>query len=130
MTDEPIQRALQAISWLSDVLRAENAALRAVDIPAANNLLADKTAATEALAAALRGKPALPASAREAVARLMELSRENKSLLERAMAAQKRVIAVIARVVPRALGNARPYTPSGRTPPPRNMPAIRLQASI
>lgn len=129
MNHDPTQQTLGAISRLAEVLRAENAALSAIDIPSANRLLADKTAATEALVAAVRGKPALPASSRAAVAQLIALSAENKALLERAMAAQRRVIAVIARAVPKALGDANPYNAAGRTRPPRSMPAISLSAN-
>ena len=130
MTDDPTLQTLLAISRLSEVLRAENAALNAIDIPVANRILADKTAAADALAAAIRAKPKLPESARDAVSQLIALSAENKALLERAMAAQKRVIAVIARAVPRALGDAHPYNAAGRTRPPRNMPAISLSANV
>ena len=124
MNDDPTQQTLGAMSRLTEILRAENAALSAIDIPSANRLLADKTSAAEALVAAVRGKPVLPASSRAAVAQVIKLS-----LLERAMAAQRRVIAVIARAVPKALGDANPYNAAGRTRPPRSMPAISLSAN-
>jgi len=120
---------LAATAALTAVLRAENEALAALDIPTANRHLADKTAATEQLTQALRGKPALPESARADIAALMALSAENRRLLERAMLAQKRVLACIARAVPRALAQAGGYGAGGRAPPPRQMPPIALSSS-
>ncbi len=128
--DDPASRAATAIRALCDVLRDENAALSAMDIPEANRKLPEKLAATDALVAALRGKPVLPDTSREDVARLDRLAAENRALLERAMAAQKRVIGCIARAVPRALGQTRPYLASGQRQPPAQMPPISLSAQI
>ena len=130
MTHMQAQTALTAIAALTQVLTAENAALQRLDIPAANLLLAEKTAATDALTHALRAKPALPPSARGMVGELLRLATANKALLERALAAQKRVLSCIARAVPKALGDARPYAATGRTRPPPNMPPISLFARV
>ena len=130
MTHMPAQSALAAITSLTQVLSAENAALQVLDIPAANLLLAEKNAATDALTQALRAKPTLPQSARTTVEDLMRLAAANKALLERALAAQKRVMSCIARAVPKALGDARPYAATGRTRPPPHMPPISLCARV
>jgi len=130
MTNNPIQSALQSITALTQVLQAENAALQTLDIPAANRLLAEKIAATDTLTQALRSKPQLPHSARTAVVELGRLAADNKALLERAMGAQKRVISCIARAVPKALSEARPYAATGRASPPSHMPPISLFARV
>ncbi len=118
--------AIAAVAELNRVLRAENAALSAMDIPGANGLLAQKLAATDTLTEALKLRPILPDSARREVEALQNLTAENKALLERAMLAQRRVLACIARAVPRALGQAGNYTAGGKTRPPAQMPAITL----
>ena len=63
------------------------------------------------------------------MARLAALAQTNKALLERAMAAQKRVIGCIARAVPRALGESRPYAANGRNQRPTQMPPISLSSN-
>ena len=131
MTNTQAQPAIaeSALRTLCSVLEAENAALSAMDIPAANRLLAEKIAATDGLTAALRPRPQLPDHARAEVARLAALAQTNKALLERAMAAQKRVIGCIARAVPRALGESRPYAANGRNQRPTQMPPISLSSN-
>ncbi len=121
-------QARAATLTLCRVLRAENAALQALNIPAANGLLAEKIAATDALTAALRPRMPLPDAARAEIAALVALAAENKLLLERAMLAQKRVLACIARAVPRALGQEGGYAASGRARPPQQMPPIALSS--
>ena len=123
-------RAAAAVRALCDVLRDENAALSAMDIKMANRKLPEKQAATDALVAALRGKPVLPHASRDDVATLDRLAAENRALLERAMSAQRRVIGCIARAVPRAIGQTRPYVASGRHQASAQIPPISLSAQI
>ncbi len=94
------QALTAATEQLADTLEAENAVLRALDLPAAGALLADKQAAAAALnqalaAAAGAGGPAHPAL-RTAALRLRELAEENRQLLERGIAVQSRVLGVLA----------------------------------
>ncbi len=82
-------------SVLAKTLEAENSALASLDLPRAGSLLADKETAIAELAAA----PVAPGQreAAERVARrLRALAAENKRLLERAIAAQGRVLGVVA----------------------------------
>lgn len=88
---------------LADVLQTENAALAALNMPAAARLLPEKLAATDAFAAAQAGVAARRGAGRggaelDALARrLRELATENRRLLERAMLVQGRVIATVAK---------------------------------
>jgi hypothetical protein len=81
---------------LAETLEAENAALAAMDLPRAAALLADKHEAVTAFAAAAPVAPASRDAAERVARRLRALAIENKRLLERAIAAQGRVIGVIA----------------------------------
>ena len=105
---------LTAGDVLADTLTAENTALAALDLPRAGAMLARKQRALADLAAA----QALPAShdaAERMARRLQGLAIENKRLLERAIAAQGRVIGVIARAA--APATAQGYgTERGRRP--------------
>ncbi len=86
---------ITAATQLADTLEAENAALGALDLPRAAGMLADKQRAVAELASA-QTTP-VPNEAAERVARrLKALAMENKRLLERAIAAQERVIGVVA----------------------------------
>ncbi len=88
---------LAATMRLTRVLVAENAALRAMDLAAAGALLAEKQAATAAFDAA-RGMAPPAATGRCAMRQAASWSQagENRRLLERAIAVQNRVLAVIA----------------------------------
>jgi hypothetical protein len=119
---------------LAEALRAENEALAALDLPRAAALASRKIAASDAFAAAYAAQAkhgAAPQGAvREAAARLAgrldELGRENRRLLERAVALQSRVIETIAgAALPR--GPVHGYAPAGRAAPPR-APALALSA--
>ncbi|HEY2616046.1 MAG TPA: hypothetical protein VGI78_01790 [Acetobacteraceae bacterium] len=97
---------------LVEVLAAENAALAVLDLPRAVGLLPDKRRATEGFVAAQR--VAIATAQRDAAERLFQrlqsLAEENKALLTRAMAAQSRVIGVIARAAaPTGYGAAPTY---------------------
>jgi hypothetical protein len=83
---------------LADVLERENRALRTMDLPGAASLLPEKTAAIAGLAARSEPapKPLQPVVAAEAQ-RLNDLAMENRGLLERAIAAQQRVIGIVVR---------------------------------
>lgn len=91
---------ITAIVRLADVLQTENAALAALNMPAAARLLPEKLAAANALAAARADASDKTQVSREmeAVAhRLRGLAAENRRLLERAMLVQGRVIATVAK---------------------------------
>lgn len=87
---------IAAGNLLADTLEAENAALVALDLPRAAGLLADKQRAVSDLTAAQAMPEPSPAADRVA-RRLKALALENKRLLERAIAAQSRVIGVVGR---------------------------------
>ena len=100
MNDQP----LAAASALADLLARENAALEALDVPAATALLPAKREATDAV---LRTRPALAAlppdrwpAARETLARLDAEAARNRELLGRAIRVQGRVVELLARAVP------------------------------
>jgi hypothetical protein len=122
------QTAEDSVAKLCRVLRAENKALAVMDIASANTLLAEKITATDTLIEALKSRPNLPESARADVMSLQALAAENKALLERAMLAQRRVLACIARAVPRALAQDTNYSAGGKTRPPARMPPITLSS--
>lgn len=94
--------ALAVAARLAAVLAAENAALAALDLPGAAAMLDAKQRAVEAFAA-LRpepeARPAAPASPAQWMTigrQLIGLAAENRTLLERAIAVQARVLGVIA----------------------------------
>jgi hypothetical protein len=100
---------IQAGHRLADTLAEENAALTALDLPRAGAMLARKQRALADLAAA-QAVHAPRDSAERMAKRLQGLALENKRLLERALAAQGRVIGVVAQAATTA-------TPSGYGPP-------------
>ena len=107
----------QVVRRLADVLAAENDALRAMDLPRAAALLAEKTEAFAALEAfraedAQRDAVADPAEVR----RLDRLTSENRALLARGIAAQQRVIGIVVRAAASALPGPA-YGAKGRMPP-------------
>src|SRR5437762_2438561 len=92
---------IAAAGRLADTLADENAALTSLDLPRAAAMLADKQCAVaDFLAARNTLIPAGQDASFKAMARrLQSLSDENRSLLERAITVQGRVIGVIARAV-------------------------------
>jgi len=119
------------IAEICAVLQDENAALDRLDIPTATSLVPRKLAATEALTTALASAPSLPpAIAKAELEALRSLSADNRRLLERAMAAQKRLLAIIAGAVPKAMNEAGPYGSSGRAISPKRMPAIAMSQRV
>jgi hypothetical protein len=109
---------IAAGTLLAETLQAENAALSALDLPRAAGMLVDKQRAVAGLVS-VQGTPASREAAERVARRLQALAMENKRLLERAIAAQGRVIGVIARAAsptpqPTAYGSLRH---SGRPAP-------------
>lgn len=120
---------------LAEALRAENEALAALDLSRAANLATGKIAASDAFAAAYAAQAkhgsAPEGPVREAAAvlarRLEELGRENRRLLERAVALQSRVIETIAgAALPKA--KVQGYAPAGYRPGAARPPALALSA--
>jgi hypothetical protein len=99
---------------LADTLAAENAALAALDLRRAVGYLPEKQAAIAAFAGATGASVS-----RDLVEQLRSLAQENKALLERAIAVQGRVIAVIARAAtpPRQYGASQCRGTAGRPVP-------------
>jgi len=90
---------IASASLLADTLADENAALRALDLPRAAAMLADKQRAAAGFMAA-QSDPIEAAQtdvAKQLALRLQTLAQDNRILLERAIAVQGRVIGVIAR---------------------------------
>ena len=92
--------AMPAANWaaaadaLAGILQAENNALRATDFTAATALLPAKRAAIEAFE---RLTPSCPKQAlSETLHRLDLLAAENRTLLNRGIGVQKRVLGIIA----------------------------------
>ncbi len=103
---------IDAAVRLADILTAENAALVAMDLAGAAKLLEEKQAATANLSAAQAATLFAPAGMREVAGRLNDLADENRRLLERAIAVQKRVLGTVARAAQTA--NPQPqYGPGG-----------------
>lgn len=126
---DPARRLLAAAMALADILAAENEALAGMNIPAAIALVASKQTATDRLLAA-REHGSLPPTA-EAIAaaeRLRILAEDNRRLLERAMVAQKRVLACIAAAVPAAMARQQGYGATGTTAAKRMPPPVALSA--
>lgn len=96
-----------AAELLADTLEAENAALAALDFPAAALLLEDKRRATRSLLAAQPGDAAHRRDAERALQRLCHLAEQNRTLLERAITAQGRVIDIVAQAAAQAVAAPR-----------------------
>jgi hypothetical protein len=120
MSNDPIAAA----SLLADILTQENAALAALDLPRAGAMLADKQRAAAGFiqAQAMPATATQPEAAERLAQRLLSLAAENRTLLERAIAVQGRVIGVIARAAAPAVA------PSGYGAPGRNCHASRPAA--
>ena len=99
---------------LADLLERENRLLAALDLAAAAALLPEKTRCAAAFTAAQAHAGAVPAGMQALAGRLRGLAAENRQLLERGIAAQGRVIAVIARAVRKQPATAPRYGASGR----------------
>jgi flagellar biosynthesis/type III secretory pathway chaperone len=99
---------IAAASVLADALAEENAALAALDLPRAASMLADKQRAVAAFLATrdAQGGAMQHSVIEPLVRRLQSLSQDNRTLLERAIAVQGRVIGVIARAAAPAVASA------------------------
>ena len=89
---------IAAARSLADVLRRENDALLAMDLRLAAAFLPEKVAAIEALAAAKAAPDRIRREEFAPIAQnLDQLAALNHDLLKRALAAQQRVIGIVAR---------------------------------
>lgn len=106
---------IEATEALCGVLEAENAALRQMNITAATGLVDAKRIATDRLIAAQKAvSKVLPPELLPHATRLRDLGQENRTLLERAILAQDRVLACIARAIPKGLASETRYGAKGR----------------
>jgi hypothetical protein len=122
---------------LAALLEHENRLLEALDLAAAAALLPAKQGAASAfLRAQLHTKASggIPPGVRAEMAalggRLGRLAAENRRLLERGLAAQGRVIAVIARAVRAHPATAPRYGASGALAGPRTPAPLAISARI
>jgi hypothetical protein len=126
---------MRAATLLSEALARENTALAAVDFVAAAALLDAKREAAGRFAAAharlaATGRPGgpPPRDVADIARRLRDLAAENKKLLERAIAAQRRVIGSIARAAPRAMARSPRYDAKGALADNRSPSPVALSA--
>ena len=122
--------AMRAAEGLAELLARENAALAAMDLPSATALIEAKRAAADAFVAAqARAVSSGAVPVPEVVRRLSELAAENRLLLERAMAVQQRVLAIIAEAAPRASAVAPRYGAAGGLVGARTALPVAIAAS-
>jgi flagellar biosynthesis/type III secretory pathway chaperone len=118
---------IEAVEALCAVLDQENTALTTMDVVRATALLDEKQRAVQAFVAAT--KLPIPPTTKQLMLlgqHLRDLTDTNKRLLERAMVAQNRVMACIARAVPRALQQQSGYGAQGAKTIPRGIPPVAL----
>ena len=102
-------------NFLADVLVRENAALLRMDLRGATMLLPEKIAAIADLTASGEAGYGPPRAALLEVARrLDDLAMANRRLLERAIAAQRRVIGIVLRAADSAVAVGPSYGATGR----------------
>jgi hypothetical protein len=131
---------IAAAEHLARVLETENAALAKFDLQRAAGLLFDKAAALDAFVAArteARRGAAVPLtevqrrSAEALTERLQKAAEDNRTMLERAMFVQSRVIGIFSRAMPRALAaQAARYGANGRWAGPASTPALSLRSRV
>jgi len=119
---------IHAAHNLSDILEAENAALTAMDLAAATALLPAKQAATAALVAVHGAAVMTDSDVRSAAERLRALVACNRTLLERAMLAQDRILSCIARAMPPAIAQGGRYGARGANVTRQTLPPVALSA--
>lgn len=113
MDAEDGQAALEAsLRALTEIIAAENAALRQGDTLAAASLLQAKQQAARALGSG--GQKAVPAIDPELLRRLQEEASANEILLTRAMRVQSRILEMVTNAARRATPAATFYRPDGR----------------
>lgn len=94
---------------LAAVLEAENEALAALDLGRAAGMLAAKEAALAGIGAAGAARSSQPAPcARERLAAIDTLTRDNRRLLERAIATQAKVLELVAEAARAAMAQTAP----------------------
>ncbi len=137
MTIQSIDDLPTATAALAALLEHENRLLEALDLAAAAALLPAKQGAASAfLRAQARTQssggiaPAGRAAMTGLAARLRTLAADNRRLLERGLAAQGRVIAVIARAVRAHPAAAPRYGASGALAGPRTPAPLAILARI
>ncbi len=126
---------ITAAMALSDALARENAALTALDLARAAAMLGEKMAAAAAFSAAVQRARKLGEThfeQRERVKQvgtlLRDLSEENRRLLERAIFVQGRVLATIAKALPKGQAAAPRYGAAGTLTNARQTQAMTLSA--
>lgn len=100
----------EAATELAELLERENEALRRLDVRATATLIGEKRISLAALELAERHPSRPPADdpdMRRAAARLLEAAACNKSLLERAIAAQKHLMSLLAQAARQAAPETR-----------------------
>ncbi len=137
MTPPPADDLPSAAAALAALLEQENRLLDALDLAAAAAMLPAKQHAAAAFVRAqahTKESGGLAPDFRAAVAslgaRLRALAAENRRLLERALAAQGRVIAVIARAAGKHPATAPRYGASGALAGPRTPAPLAISARI
>ena len=133
MTISSIDDLPTASAALATLLEHENRLLEALDLAAAAALLPAKQGATAAFLRAQvhnKASPAGHAAMTGLGARLRILAAENRRLLERGLAAQGRVIAVIARAVRAHPPTAPRYGASGALAGPRTPAPLAISARM
>ena len=135
-----IDALIETAGRLCDVLAAENAALEALDLPAAGALAGDKGKATAALQATFLAVSqaglktdgdAEDAALRAAAERLDQLTKANTVLIERGLELQMRLMRTIARAVPLARAADAPvYQANGSQLPPRPPQAYAFESKM
>ncbi len=118
----------RAAQEMIDVLTLENQALTALDFPAATRLLARKDMAAAALHR--QGLPGGITAGSQQIARtLLDAAEANRTLLERALAVQGRVIAAVAQAARASASPAR-YGARGGLATDRACHAFALSARV
>ncbi len=137
MTTTSIDDLPTASAALAALLEHENRLLEALDLAAAAALLPAKQSAASAFLRAQAHTqssggiaPAARAAMTGLAARLRTLAAENRRLLERGLAAQGRVIAVITRAVRAHPATAPRYGASGAPAHPRTPAPLAILARI
>jgi hypothetical protein len=135
-----IDALIETTERLCGVLEAENAALEALDLPAAGALAGEKGQVTKALQAtflAVHGAglkadgEAQEAALRATIDRLGRLTQANATLIEQGLALQMKLMRTIARAIPRARAAEAPvYQADGSQSPPRPPSAFAFASSM
>ncbi len=113
---------------LAGVLEEENRLLAALDLAAAAALLPAKQGAVAAFLRAQQGFVGVPPA--DLGVRLSGLVAENRRLLERGLAAQQRVIAVIVRAARQEQVVVQRYGSSGMVAGPRRVVPLAISARV